>query len=129
MIQNRTTPVLSLFVSACLILSAPAFAAEKTGDPNAAVRKMQANNNPLAELERVQKINNELAVQHFTGLIKKNARDANAYAKRGKAYAGLKDYSKAMKDYDKAIELDAKRTEAYIGRAVARFMQKDFNGS
>lgn len=128
----KTLAVLSAFA---LLLStggtAPALAADtpRTGDPNAALRKTSAPKNPLAELEKVQKVNNELAVQHFTEAIRKNAKDADAYAKRAKAYSGLKDYVRAMQDYDKAVELDPNLASGYVGRAVARYMMKDYDGS
>jgi tetratricopeptide (TPR) repeat protein len=124
--------ILSAFLSVSLS-SGLASAVERnpnTGDPNAAIRKANAANNPaLAEFERVNRINNEMAVKHFTGLIEKSPKDASLYSKRGKAYSGLRDYANATKDYSQAISLDAKLTDAYMGRAVARYMQKDYNGS
>jgi tetratricopeptide (TPR) repeat protein len=83
----------------------------------------------LAEFEKVKKINNQLAIDHYTGMLKKNPKDAETYAKRGKAYAALRDYASATKDYNKAIELDPKTTEAYVGRAVSRYMEKNYDGS
>ena len=129
MISFKTFVVFSAFLPAFLGSSATAFAADPTGDPNAAIRKTNPGERALAEFERVKKINSELEIEHFTGLIKKDPKDAAAYAKRGKAYSALRDYTSALKDYEQAIQLDPKHTDAYIGRAVARFMQKDYDGS
>ena len=122
-----------LGVFACALLwSASTLAADKYNtDPNAAARKAinPLGSSALADVEHVQRTNNQLAVDHFTKLIQKDAKDASSYARRGKAYAGLKQYEKAMVDYNKAVELDPKLAEAYVGRAVARFIQKDYDGS
>lgn len=93
------------------------------------LRKATPAEKALKDLERVKKINNDLAIKHFSALIQKNPKEALSYARRGKAYAGNKEYDKALSDYDTSISLDANQKEAYIGRAVARFMKKDFNGS
>jgi tetratricopeptide (TPR) repeat protein len=121
----------SLFLTASLLFPASLFAAEKSMDPNAAVRK-SAVSDPLAtlrEVEKVQRTNNEISVKHFTAEIQKNAKNAVAYSRRGKAYSGLKDYDKAAADYEKAIELDPKLADAYVGRAVLRYVRKDYEGS
>lgn len=131
MIRFKTLAALSAFVLLSPFSALSLFAADtpNTGDPNAKLRKLAAPKNPLAELEKVQKINNELAVQHFSEKIRKNAKDGDAYSKRAKAHAGLKDYEKALQDYDKAVELDPNLASAYVGRAVARYMKKDYDGS
>ena len=102
-----------------------------TTDPNAAVRKLMANGQDpaLAEFEKIKKLNNDASIRNFTAMIKKNPKDANAYAKRGKAYSGNKDYAKAMADYDKAVQLDPKIADAYVGRAVVYLMKKDYDKS
>ena len=127
--------VLSIFLPVVLILgvSTAGLAAsdQKPQDPNAAVRKT-ALSDPLAtlkEVEKVQRTNSQLAIQHFTGLIQKDPKDALSYARRGKAYSGLKDYEKATADLDKAISLDPKLPDAYVGRAVVRYVKKDYDGS
>lgn len=128
--RSKTKAVVSTFLSASFLFSLPSFAADnRSGDPNAAIRKMTVGNTALAEFEKVKKINNELAIDHYTGLLKKNPKDALTYAKRGKAYAALRDYKSAAKDYDRAIALDPKTADAYVGRAVARYMEKDYKGS
>ena len=124
--MKRTALVLSFL----LVFGPGAFAAEKSADPNAAIRKSLSD--PLATLrdvERVQRTNNELSVKHFTGVIQKEPKNATAHARRGKAYSGLKDYDKAMADYDKAIQLDPKLAEAYVGRAVVHYVKKDYDAS
>lgn len=100
-------------------------------DPNAAARRAvnPLGSSAVADVERVQKTNNEIAITHFTKLIQKNPKDAVPYAHRGKAYSGLKRYPEAMADYEKAIELDPKLPGAYVGRAVVRYTQEDYDGS
>jgi Flp pilus assembly protein TadD len=114
-----------------LSLCTPLLAYEKNEDPNAAARRAvnPLGNTALADVERINRTNNTLAVEHFTKLIAKDPKDALSYARRGKAYAGLRDYEKAQADYDKAIELDPKLPDPYIGRAVSRFVAKDFDKS
>ena len=110
--------------------SMPLFAEVKsTSDPNAAIRKLTSNGQDpaLVEFEKVKKLNNDAAIRHFTAVLQKNPKTADALAKRGKAYSGNKDYEKAMADYNKAIQLDAKIADAYVGRAVIYLMKKDYN--
>jgi tetratricopeptide (TPR) repeat protein len=102
-------------------------ATQNNADPNASIRKA-IHTDPLAELKKVQKINNDLAIKHFTDLIQKNPKETVNYARRGKAYSGNKDYEKAIKDYDQAILLDPKLAESYVGRAVVRLMEKNYDG-
>lgn len=109
-------PVLSALLLLSLCIGAPAgFAAENPGEK------------ALKEFERVKKMNNDLAIAHFSNQIKKDAKSAVAYSKRGKAYSGNRDYDKALADYEKAMQLDAKLAEPYVGRAVVRLMKKDFS--
>ena len=105
-----------------------AFAAQLTTDPNAAIRKLtsKGQDTALAEFERIQRLNNEAAITYWNSVLQKNPKDANAYAKRGKALGANKDYDKALIDYNRAIELDPKTADAYVGRAVARFFKGDY---
>ena len=107
-----------------LFLTTKVFAA----DPNAAIRKLTSGGQDpaLVEFEKVKRLNNNAAIAHWSSVIQKNPKDANAYAKRGKAYGDNKDYDKALPDYDLAIQLDPKTVNAYIGRAVARFFKSDY---
>lgn len=98
-------------------------AAQNDPDPNASIRKAA---DPLAEFEKVKKINNDLAIQHFTGLIEANPKEADNYVKRGKAFSGNREFDKAENDYNKAIKLDPKLAEAYVGRAVLRLLTKEY---
>ncbi len=100
-------------------------------DPNAAARRAvnPLGSSALADVERVQKTNNQLAIDHFSNLIQKDPKEASSYAHRGNAFAGLKKYDEALKDYEKAIELDPKLAQAYIGRAVVRYTRNDYDGS
>ena len=88
-----------------------------------------AANDPNTELQKIQKLNNDQAILFFTDQIKKNPKDAVAYAKRGKAYGANKDYNQALIDYDKALKLDPKLADPYVGRAVAYLMKKDYDKS
>ncbi len=81
----------------------------------------------IKEFEKIQKLNNDANIVHYTSVLAKNPKDAAAYAKRGKAYSANKEYNKAMVDYNKAIELDAKQANAYVGRAVCYLMNKDYD--
>ena len=83
----------------------------------------------LAELKAAQKRNNELAVQHFSSMVQKDAKDSASFAARGKAYFGLGEYDKAKADFEKALQLDPKQVEAYKGRAVLRYTKHDLKGS
>lgn len=96
-------------------LTAPAFA--------------DAPKDPLADLKKVQKINNDQAIIFFSSKIKKDPKDAMAYAKRGKAYSGNKEYDKALKDYEEAVKLDPKQTDAFVGLAVIYLVKKDYDKS
>ena len=129
----ESTAILSVFIGASLLVNAQqSLAADKyNNDPNAAARKAvnPLGSSALADVEHVQKTNNQLAIDHFTKLIQKDPKDSLSYARRGKAHAGLKNYEKAMLDYNKAIQLDPKLAEAYVGRAVAYFVQKDYENS
>ena len=79
----------------------------------------------LVEFERVKKINNDLAITHFTAVLKKDPKDTQAYLKRGKAYKDNRDYERALPDLDKALSLDPKLTDAYVGRAVCHLMRSE----
>jgi tetratricopeptide (TPR) repeat protein len=130
MASFRTFAAVSVFLCGGFFFQGAAGASDKaTTDPNAALRRANPPNRAMEELARVQKINNELAVQHFTGVIKKDPKNAIAFAKRGKAYAALQNHENALKDYDKAIRLDASLADAYVGRAVARYLKQDYDGS
>ena len=138
---------LSMILSSALVLSFicvqpfVGWAKTDTSDPNGATRKLQGvpkipagppqipGAKALRDLEALQKKNNEISVMHFTQLIQKNPKDSVAYAGRGKAYSGLRNYGKAATDLNKAIELDPKNIDAYTNRAVVRYMKKDYEGS
>jgi cytochrome c-type biogenesis protein CcmH/NrfG len=125
----RALIVSGAFLPSLLLLPPGAGAAEQTSDPNAGVRKADPGQRALAELERVQKMNQEAAVVQYSSRIKQDPGDTEAYVKRGKAYSGLRNYPAARKDYDEAIRLDPKRADAYAGRALLRFLEKDYDGS
>lgn len=119
-----------VFVLGLFFISTTVFAAE-TDDPNAALRKMRqvtTGVDPiLADLQKIQKLNNDQAILFFTGKINKNPKDAVAYAKRGKAYSANKDYKQALIDYNKALEFDPKLADIYVGLAVIYLMQKEYD--
>ena len=117
--RARIQTCFSTVLFSLLLLNFLAFAqaADKPTDPLATIH----------ELEKVQKTNNELSVKHFTGEIAKNPKNAMAYAQRGKAYSGLKDYDKALADENMAISLDPKLAESYIRRAVIYLVKKDYD--
>ncbi len=115
--------LVAFFICLGFLIPISQAATQKNLDPNASFRK---TTNPLAEFEKVKKINNDLAIRHFTNLIETDPNGAVNYARRGKAHSGNRDYDKAGADYDKAIKLDPKLTDAYIGRAVIRLMKKDY---
>ena len=130
--NHKTYLSFALLALVALHFSATGCAESKTNaDPNAGVRKLMSNgqNPALAEFEKVKKLNNDAAIRQFTSALQKNPKDASAYAKRGKAYSGNKDYDKAMADYGKAIALDPKSADAYVGQAVIYLMKKDFDKS
>ena len=131
--MNKKTCFSSVLLAfAALQFCASGCAESKTNaDPNADVRKLMSNgqNSALAEFEKVKKLNNDAAIRQFTAVLQKNPKDTGAYAKRGKAYSGNKDYDKAMADYDKAIQLDPKIADAYVGRAVIYLVKRDYNKS
>jgi tetratricopeptide (TPR) repeat protein len=103
-------------------------------DPNAAIRKSihpsaRGASDVLADIQKLQKRNNELSVEHFTKQIQADPKDAASYARRAKAYSGLKDYDKAYEDAEKAIALDPKLAEAYQTRAVIHFVRGNYPAS
>jgi len=114
----------AFFILPFFLVSMAQAAGQDNTDPNAPLKKVMG---PLAELEKIKKINNDLAIKHFTELIQKNPKEALNYSKRGKAYSGNKDYEKAVEDYEKAMSLDPKLSDPYIGRAVVRLMKKDYD--
>ena len=123
-----------IFTGICLFtlsMITGAFAADPTGDPNAAIRKLTAGGQDpaLVEFEKVKRLNNDAAIAHWTSVIQKNPKDTEAYAKRGKAYGANKDYDKALADYDMAIKMDPKSADSYVGRAVARYFKDDYEKS
>ncbi len=81
----------------------------------------------IKEHERIQALNNEASIIHYTSVLAKNPKDAKSYAKRGKAYSATRKYDKAQTDFSKALELDPKQAEAYTGRAVCYLMMKDYD--
>lgn len=81
----------------------------------------------VKDFERIQKLNNDANIIHYSSVIAKNPKDAKSYARRGKAYSANKDYDKALSDFNKAIEYDPKLAEAYTGRAVCYLMKKDYD--
>ena len=127
----KSAVILSAFLTALFLQVPASWAAENNSDPNASIRKSvnPLASSALADVERVQKTNNTLAVEHFTKLIAKDPKDALSYSRRGKAYAGLKKHEEAMKDYDQAVRLKPDLAEAYVNRAVARFVLKDYDKS
>ena len=131
--MNKKISLTSILFALTAVQFSPILFAETTTntDPNAAVRKLMSNGQSpaLVEFEKVKRLNNDAAIRQFTSVIQKNPKDASAYAKRGKAHSGNKDYDKAMVDYDKAIQLDPKIADAYVGRAVVYLMKKDFDKS
>ena len=130
MLTSRTKTVFSVFLLVFFLFSSGtlSLAEDRTRDPNASIPKPPGDR-ALLDFQKVQKLNNELAVKHFTEVIQKTPKDASAYQKRGKAHSALKDYKSAMQDYDKALEIDPNLTDAHVGRAVVRYMQNDDDGS
>ena len=59
-------------------------------------------------LKALEKNDYDLAIASFTGHLRENPRDANAYNNRGHAYRAKKEYGKAIKDFSEAIRLDPK---------------------
>lgn len=90
-----------------------------TADPNAM----------LINIQKIQKLNNDKAIEFLTGKIKENPKDADAYAKRGKAYGANKDYDHALADYENALKLNPKLADPYIGRAVIYLMKNNYDKS
>ncbi len=126
--MKRAIPALVLFLSFIPAAQAADSATTNTSAPKAPkTNPLPANTDPLATLRQVEKINNDQAIKFFGEKIAKNPKDALSYARRGKAYSGNKDYEHALPDYDKAIELDPKLTDAYVGRAVIRLVNKEYD--
>ena len=130
--MKKTVSLSILFLLACSLVSLPAQATTtttSTADPNAEIRRItqKGQDSALADLEKIRKINNDAAIRHFGDILKKDPKSADAYAKRGKAYSGNRDYVAALADYEKAIELNPKLPDAYIGRAVISLTKKDYD--
>ena len=73
----------------------------------------------VAEKQR----NNEefkAAIKTFSRAINANPNYAEAYYKRGKCHAKLKNYQAALDDFSKNIDLNSKNPSAYRDRAVCK---------
>ena len=66
-------------------------------------------------------INYNADIQKYTAQINQNPNDAEAYYRRGNAYANLGKYKLAIADYDKAIELNPDFVWAYNTRGIAYY--------
>lgn len=110
-------------------LAGVAFSTDPGGDPNVEIRKLLSShtNSALEDFEKVKRSMNDANIKHFTEVLAKKPKDAHAYAMRGKAYSGNKQYDKALEDFGKALEIDPKIKDAYVGRAVVYLMKKDFD--
>jgi hypothetical protein len=71
---------------------------------------------PVADDPRIK----ELAL-----VIQQNPKDADAYFKRGIAYAEKREYALALKDFDQAVRLNPKDAEALNNRCWTRAMVGD----
>jgi tetratricopeptide (TPR) repeat protein len=61
----------------------------------------------------------EAAIRACSEAIARNPNDAISYINRGFEYLQKGDYVRSLADYSKAIEFDAKRWDAFQGRAWA----------
>lgn len=57
-------------------------------------------------------------ISDSTNVIKTNPRDADAYVKRGSAYAAKGQLDRAISDFNKALEIDPMYAEAYNMRGA-----------
>jgi tetratricopeptide (TPR) repeat protein len=69
----------------------------------------------------------EDAAAHFTARIQANARDALAYAHRGRAWKERGDWDRALKDYDDAIRLFPRHPTWWRDRGVVHEERKDYD--
>lgn len=71
--------------------------------------------------------NSENKIEHYTQAIELNPDDAEAYFKRGNAYASKGEYNLAIQDYDKAIELAPDTLTAYYNRGNANVYKGEYD--
>ncbi len=69
-----------------------------------------------------------LGLENYIQGIQISPNDAEAYLKRGKAYASIGDNQRAMEDFTQALEINPGLAEAYAGRSQARFGLGDYQG-
>jgi tetratricopeptide (TPR) repeat protein len=68
-------------------------------------------------------------ISEFTGDIKRNPKDSDAYRRRGNAEYEKEDRDRAMADFNRAIELDPKNHAAYWNRAWVRAEKEEYDAA
>ncbi len=71
----------------------------------------------------------EEAMKALSRAIDKFERHAKAYERRGFVNHQLRNYEDAIYDYSKSIDINPNAAEPYMGRALVRIVQKDYEGA
>lgn len=61
------------------------------------------------------------AIAHYDAALFRHPNDANVLTRRGLAYYGLQQYTKAVEDYNQALRLNPRLKETKVNRAAAFF--------
>lgn len=69
------------------------------------------------------------AIALFNNTLAKFDRHSRALERRAKAYYRLHNYSAAMEDYNRSIEINANSPEPFVGRAILKKENNDFEGA
>lgn len=77
-------------------------------------------------LECLKQGDENAAIEFLTKAINKFGRHAKAYERRGFAYSLLNKEEDALADFAKSIEIDPKRPEAYLSRAIVAMKEEDW---
>jgi tetratricopeptide (TPR) repeat protein/S1-C subfamily serine protease len=69
----------------------------------------------------------QLLIDFYTGLIREDPGDGEAYRQRARVYVGEDDFDKAIADFTEAIGRDPKNPWAYCGRATVHFRKSEYD--
>ncbi|MDR2035028.1 MAG: tetratricopeptide repeat protein [Helicobacteraceae bacterium] len=67
------------------------------------------------------------AIEQFSNAIKEDPNNVEAYIRRGRSYANIKDYSRAIADFNQAIRIDSSNANAYHSRGNSYYRLGDTN--
>jgi|GEM_PF-348210 len=78
-------------------------------------------------IEYLEDPSRKRTIDYYSGVIKKNPKNANNYNSRGDAYVEKEEYDLAIADFSEAIKLDNKYIDAYKNRGDAYLKKREYN--